>query len=203
MNCNTVRNIIIFLLLAFSLSSCVLSKFTPVSNEIYSGVDFSKGRWLLNSVDAHWRQKPSMDSEILARLKKIKPDSLYFINDVDLKYISNKNLQFNISKEVLELLDKTTDFDFIINTRARILKDDAGPIQLVPRYEEESSMAEFEIAIYDTKTQKRIYSLKMSGKVTIKPNNEKFLLSDSGSTLLHKCIKKGLNRLKKNSCLKQ
>ncbi len=203
MNCNAKRNFFLFLLLLLTLNSCVVSKFTPVSNEIYGGVDFSRGKWLLNSVDAHWRHKPSMNKEILTRLKKIKPDSLYFINDVDLKYISNRNMKFDISKEVLKLLHKTTDFDFIINTRARILKNEVGPIQLAPRYQKGSSMAEFEISIYDTKTQERIYSLKMAGEVTIPPNNENFILSDSGSTLLHKCIKKGLNRLKKNSCLKR
>lgn len=193
---------ILFLLTALMLlNSCALPKFTTVYGEAFNSINLSKGKWLLNSVDAQWKIKSGLDNAFLNRLNEIAPGSVYFIDNIDLKYIARSNFKFDTSDEVLELLKSTTDFNYLINTRARIIKDEVDCIEFYPLEKEGNNIAEFEVVITDIKTKEKLYVLKVWGKVTVREGKKDVVLSDTGNALLFKCMNRVVKKIKQDSNL--
>ena len=98
----------VLLILVVMAVSCA----TPSYMHLYESpksLDFTMGKWLVTNVET---QLPLMDREGLTRdllkeLKKMGGDSIYFLNDISLKYLSHDKLTFELSPEVMETLKKT------------------------------------------------------------------------------------------------
>lgn len=63
--------------------------------------------------------REGLTRDLLKELKKMGGDSIYFLNDISLKYLSHDKLSFELSPEVMETLKKTTDYKYVVTATAR------------------------------------------------------------------------------------
>ena len=120
-------------------------------------------------------------------------DSIYFLNDISLKYLSHDKLTFELSPEVMETLKKTTDYKYVVTAMARKVRNEVsdliypgGPLSY------QKSESEVCIAVYDV-------SLGIIASVTLDAGDEQVVFARSAGTLLYNAMKKGLKDIKKNS----
>ena len=106
-----IRRYVLFIFIVM-LASCA----TPHYMHIYEspkGLDFTTGKWLVTNVDCKlpYTYREGLNRDLLEGFQKLRGDSIYSVNKVSLKYISNDKFSFELSPMMLETLKKTTDYD--------------------------------------------------------------------------------------------
>lgn len=158
----TITTIKLFVLVAF-LTSCSSSTYLLTNNNYNTGVDFTKGTWLLNYLDF-----PAYNRE-----KLTKTTTSFFSEQLNDRYFYRENssgllipqqIPFNPNKQKLKELKIGTGFDYFINISCNKTKDELGGLGL---YEDENSegknQSEVTIEIYDLNLQEIIYKQKVIG----------------------------------------
>ena len=185
----------VLLILVVMAVSCV----TPSYMHLYESpksLDFTTGKWLVTNVETQLplMYREGLTRDLLKELKKMGGDSIYFLNDISLKYLSHDKLTFELSPEVMETLKKTTDYKYVVTATAR--KDliyPGGPLSY------QKSESEVCIAVYDVSLGARIYFQRIIASVTLDAGDEQVVFARSAGTLLYNAMKKGLKDIKKNS----
>src|SRR5690606_582047 len=139
-----------FFLLLFFIS-CKTPKYTYFfDTDKY--LDFSEGTWILNKSRSN---SEIFDAELYITSKKhfkeILGDSLVEINDLRMTKLIPQKIGFELSKEELLDLKKSTDCDYLINVKGNVINDGAGTISL-PSNDSNyyaSNEASVSITIYD------------------------------------------------------
>ena len=72
--------------------------------------------------------KEGLTRDLLKELKKMGGDSIYFLNDISLKYLSHDKLTFELSLEVMETLKKTTDYKYVVTATARKVRNEVSDL---------------------------------------------------------------------------
>ena len=91
----------VLLILVVMAVSCA----TPSYMHLYESpksLDFTTGKWLVTNVETQLplMYREGLTRDILKELKKMGGDSIYFLNDISLKYLSHDKLTFELSPEV-------------------------------------------------------------------------------------------------------
>lgn len=189
-----------FLILLLLLSSCNLPKYYFKDNSITTGVDFTKGKWLLDRIQT---SKENED-------KLTKMTTNYFEKKLDVRFksvfnervlISQKN-NFPLSNEELKQIKIGTNYDYFIQIKSGNAKNELGTIDTTPsRFNDNlTNEASIKLIIYDLNTQQIIYSKDAFG-VTVNPENNSsdVTISKSSQSLLFGCLKKIFKDLDKKS----
>lgn len=189
-----------FLILLLLLSSCNLPKYYFKDDSITTGVDFTKGKWLLDRIQT---SKENED-------KLTKMTTNYFEKKLDVRFksvfnervlISQKN-NFPLSNEELKQIKIGTNYDYFIQIKSGNTKNELGTIDTTPsRFNGNlTNEASIKLIIYDLNTQQIIYSKDAFG-VTGNPENNSsdVTISKSSQSLLFGCLKKIFKDLDKKS----
>ena len=184
-------NIVIFWVILISLSSCNFPKYVFNNRGQTTGLDFTKGKWLLNNIDS--------PSEVTNQLsKKAKEDfgrylegRLFFIYEPK-GIILPKNIPINPSKTTLEEIKKGSNFDYFLNIRAGKLKNELGVIDITPNhfYTDRNNQVEVIIEVYDLNLAQNIYSQKVIGTISSTKNNGDVQFYKSSQGLILGCYKR-------------
>ena len=195
-----IRRYVLFIFIVM-LASCA----TPHYMHLYEspkGLDFTTGKWLVTNVDCKlpYAYREGLGRDLLKGFQKLRGDSIYSINEVSLKYISNDKFSFELSPMILETLKKTTDYKYVVTATARKVRNEVsdliypgGPLSY------QKSESEVCIAVYDVSLGARIYFQRIIASVTLDAGDEQVVFARSAGTLLYNAMKKGLKDIKKNS----
>ncbi len=191
----------VLLILAVTVVSCVTPKYIHLY-ESPKSLDFTTGKWLVTNVEAQlpFAYREGLTRDLLKELRKLGGDSIYFLNDISLKYLSHDKLSFELSSEVMETLKKTTDYKYVVTSSARKLRNEVGDL-IYPGgpLSYQKSESEVCIAVYDVSLGARIYFQRIIASVTLDAGDEQVVFARSAGTLLYNAMKKGLKDIKKNS----
>jgi hypothetical protein len=169
--------------------------------ELPKALDLRGGKWLLNTVEANMSipEREALTKQLLNGFKDIGIDSLLMVDNIIFNYITPDRFTFNLSAETLELLDRTTDYDYIICPKATMLKDEISPIMFSPPTREGTNSATFQIVVYDINRRQKSYSQKIVSTVKIDETDDDVRLTRSARGLINGSIKRGLKEIKKYS----
>jgi len=190
----------LFLASLVLLSACSLPHY-QYRYESEKAVDFRKGKWLINRIEADLslKSKALLTEKLLKEIRKLATDSVVYVQNIQLGLLTPEQLRFEPSEEILNTLKNTTDFDFILNIRADKVRDDLSPILLYPMYSDAGNEVEIYIDIYNIAKAKRIYSQWIIASIAANENIENVQFSFSASGLIIQGLKKGIKRIKKHA----
>ena len=186
-----------------SLASCQSSKYVFVDSNQKLGVDFTKGKWLLNEIDCPEYSKDVLTSETLNYFKKNLKSRFFYINDMNGLLIAQK-INLNPNKTKLKELKDGTGYDFFINIVANKSKSDLSNDLY-------GNQSEVFLEIYDLNLQQILYSKHVigytgqgeksvfSGSSVTQNVINNIPLYKSSKTLMKKSLKKIFKDLKKTS----
>lgn len=166
-----------------------------------TGVDFSKGKWLLNEVEAPLKIKEKLEEKSYKDLKSFLGDRLTQFGNAK-GILINARTPTNPTKNQLQELRNGTNFDYFINIKAGILKDDLGSLSIstqnLNNFDENKSQVILEI--YDLENLQIIYSNKIIA-ITQTPQNSSsdVHFSTSSENLIINGYKKLIKDLSKKS----
>ncbi len=182
------------------LVSCAMPQYHHIY-ELPKALDLRGGKWLLNTVEANMSipEREALTKQLLNGFKDIGIDSLLMVDNIIFNYITPDRFTFNLSAETLELLDRTTDYDYIICPKATMLKDEISPIMFSPPTREGTNSATFQIVVYDINRRQKSYSQKIVSTVKIDETDDDVRLTRSARGLINGSIKRGLKEIKKYS----
>lgn len=182
----------------FFLSSCAIPKYTH-EYRTSKGMNFTKGRWLINYVDAPWSSRECLTENLLKKLRKLAGDSIVYIADVGGESLLQKNIPFSVDSSTLKNIKTYTNFDYLVNVRAREIKDDLSDIMISSPEGYSKSEANCQIVIYDINKGTKAYSQKVTGSVVLNENDDDFRFAKSTESLMVGSLNKSLKDLKKYS----
>ena len=175
-------------------------------------------KWLINNLytDLYYTDRDRMNLKIFETFSDLSKGNAYTLDKAKKENLMNSNLPFVPSEEAIEDLKRSTDFDFLVNTRTVIVKDQLGPIEFSAPLSYSKNEAFAVLEVYDIKTGKKIYTQKasamnsMEGKDvyprisaeqemrTREENKGPFFILKS-SQISVKCLKKILKDIKANA----
>ena len=150
------------------------------------GVDFTKGKWLINDIDCPGKVYQQLTEESTKDFSVFLSDRLFQVYKVKGLILPQK-IKFNPSKnEIKEMKKGCADFDFFINIRAGKLKEEIGSIDLTPHKLNisKSNQSEVLIEIYDFNLAEIIYSQKVIGETTQVKDNQDVHFSKASNSLI-------------------
>ena len=180
--------------------SCAVPKYMHVY-ESGKGLDLRSGQWLINNVQADSYIENSVKEKIYQGFMEMGVDSIQRVDEVDFMYITPDHFNFNLSAETLSLLQKTTEYDYIISVDVLKIKNELSGIMISSPDRESSSIAEVTITVHDINRLKKIYHQRIIGTVTIEENDDDTVLAKSATGLIYGAINKGLKEIKKYSMI--
>ena len=72
--------------------------------------------------------KEGLTRDLLKELKKMGGDTIYFLNDISLKYLSHDKLTFELSLEVMETLKKNDGLQVCGDCQARKVRNEVSDL---------------------------------------------------------------------------
>ncbi len=188
------------LLIIVVISSCAIPNYQHIF-ESSKVLDFRSGKWLVNNIEADlpWKSKKALTDNLLKELNDFRGDSVYFIDNILFKYIVPSRFQFDMSLEVLELLNSTTDFDYLISIKAIKNRNELSDIMLSSPMTYSKSESEVWIVVYEIKSGFKIYSHRIIASVALGGNDDDIIFAKSAHSLVFDALRKGLKKIKKNS----
>jgi hypothetical protein len=191
--------------------SCSTPSYVLTNHGQTIGVDFTRGRWILNELDCPSDSKEKLTLMSYDFFKKKLNDSLFYIKDVKNLLIARKiPLNPNVTK--LKELKDGTGFDYFINISTKRNKNEMNSIEL---YQSDNEVAlnqsEVTLEIYDLNSKLIIYTQRVVGstskekKISVwqTPKSDKLIdninFYKSTNGLMLGSLKKILKDLKKKS----
>jgi len=204
------KTLFISILLGLILTSCVTSTYV-FKFSTTPGIDFKKGKWLLNEIESPYIIKPQLTEIVKKEFSKYLKNNFYILNKTNGLMLPPRT-PLNPSKQILKEIKAGTQFDYFINIKTKILNDDVGSITFGTSDDDndifnddgddysngDESKVRVTLEVYDLNNFNIIYSQTVIG-ITKLDNDSKGMTfaKDSYSliiTSLHKIIKK----IKKN-----
>lgn len=199
-------------IILFLVTSCAQKTYILTNTNYKTGVNFPKGKWLLNQLDCPKENLPKLTDLAKKFFEKNLNDRFFYRENVSGLLIPIQ-IPLGPSKQKLKELKEGTGFDFFINISSRKNKNDLGDLGL---FENENSrgsnQSEVSLEIYDLNIQEIIYSQRAVGtessaktKSIWETNNKSDKLIDnisfhkSPGRLMIGSLKRILNDLEKKS----
>ena len=207
----------IFLLCCITLISlsCSTPTYILTNRGQTIGVDFTKGKWVLNELDCPSSSKEKLTSVSYDFFKKNLNDSLFYIKDVKNLLITRK-IPLNPNATKLKELKVGTGFDYFINISTKRNKNEMNSIELYQTDNEVAlNQSEVTLEIYDLNSKLIIYTQRVVGSTSKEkkmtawpgetPKSDKLIdnvnFYKSSNNLMLGSLKKILKDLKKKSIL--
>ena len=191
------------LLLAFTLYACNLPSYVFDNKTQTTGVDFTQGKWLLNTIDAPDNVQDKLTQLARTDFAEKLDDRLSYIPETKGLLLPPK-IGFQPTKAILENLKKGTQYDYLINIKAAQTRNDFGAIDLTPHrltHDAENSNKVI-LEIYDLNTQQILYSQKVMATVRTKKDKQYIHLSKPSYNLIVGAYKKLIKDIDKKSLQK-
>jgi hypothetical protein len=202
-----------FCCIALITLSCSTKSYVLTNHGQTLGVDFTKGKWLLNEIDCPSKSKEKLSLVAYEFLKKNLKDSLFQTKDAKNILITRKT-PLNPNATKLKELKDGTGFDYFINISTKRNKSELNSIELYqPDNEVGLNQSEATLEIYDLNNKLIIYTQRVVGSdsketktsVWEKPKSNKLIdninFYKSTNGLMLGSLKKILKDLKRKSIL--
>ncbi|NCO64840.1 MAG: hypothetical protein GW839_07775 [Flavobacteriales bacterium] len=186
----------IILVAIYVLFSCQSAYYTHDLESTPYGVDYSKGKWLLNEIDAPYTIKDKLAKIAKEKFSKNIGSAFKYLGDD--KSMALSYVPINPDTLLLKRLKKESQFDYLINIKGVNVKNEIGFIQDGYLDVYKKNVSETILQIYDLNTLEIIYNRKVIGKVT--PFNEEdndLHLVKSPNGMIVKSLNKILKKLNK------
>lgn len=186
---------LIILIALFLFYSCSLPSYRLKNKYEPTTIDYSQGKWLLNSIDVNGLVLKKIEPKLLEEFSSALGERfVYYPNTLDI--MIPRNIEMNPSKKQLKEIKQLTGFDYFINVKGDVLKDELGMIsgtKLDKTLRSNSSYMELEI--YDLNNETILYSQKVTGTSTRQEDNHDVYFSKSSIEILNKSFDKLLKDL--------
>lgn len=191
--------IIVFLL---SFCCCTVPRYIHVY-ETPQGVDFTRGNWLVLDVfsDLPLQEREYLTDILVTKIGNFRKDSVSALNQICLRYLTPERFSFELSLDVLDVLKKTTPYDYVVTAKTKTLRNDITPLVGYQPIIYEKNEVEVWIAIYDVHTGQRIYCQRVIGAVTLDKGDDRVWFGHTVNVLMHKTLTRALRDLKRHSFL--
>lgn len=153
----------LFFLLLILQISCKSRTYTFVESKTAYGVDFTKGKWLLNELEVDKENKDRI-TDITSRFFSKKLDNRFSYIKNEKGMLMAQKSYFKSSKSLLLDLKKGTGFDFLINVVATRNKADMAGLQLYQTEVAGTNASEVFLEIVDLNTQEVVFFEHVIGK---------------------------------------
>jgi hypothetical protein len=184
----------IFFILLTALS-CTTPSYILTNKGQSIGVDFTRGKWLLNELDCPIDSKEKLTLETFSFFKKNLNDSLFYIKDVKNLLIA-RNIPLNPNKIKLKELKDGTGFDYFINISTKRNKNEMNSIELYQTdYEVALNQSEVTLEIYDLNSKLIIYTQRVVGSTSKEQNMSAFQSNKSDKLIDNINLYKSTNGL--------
>lgn len=191
----------LFLLLPLLLLSCSVPSYIFLNPVAQPGLNFKEGKWLLNSIDGN--------SDVNDMVyKKAIADFSGFLGGRLTETSSGKGLLLppkvpaQPSQKQINDLYKGTNFDYFINIKTNLVKDDLASVNLSPAHIPDSreNLSTVTLEVYDLKNGTIIYSQTSQGSAQ-KPSdsNSDVHLVRSSQGLILGCYNRLIKDIKSKS----
>ena len=165
-----------------------------------TGLDFSRGKWLLNEVDCPSNVHKQITNLSYSDFHSFIENRLCLTNEVA-GIILPQKIPFNPSKKTLNDIKLGANFDYFINIKAVSLKNELGIVDFTPHklYSDRTSSVEVAIEIYDLNLKEIIYSQKVIGSINSSKDNNDVHFSHANRNLIISAYKKLMRDINKKS----
>ncbi|MCK7590184.1 hypothetical protein M0G43_06345 [Subsaxibacter sp. CAU 1640] len=183
------------LLLSFiSLTSCVTTSYQTSFDSDRFGIDYRKGKWLLNTI-----QCPLTIQERMTKIAtKHFSDQLgeNFKDANTDKSIALSYIPLNPDSLSLKDLKRQSRSDYIINIVGEVESNEIGSSDFGTAFRTKSNSAKTTMQVYDLNTLQIIFTKTVSGSVTRNTDDSKdFKFFQEANGIIVKCLKKIINKL--------
>ena len=188
------------LIVTFLLTSCNLPKYYFKEDSITTGVDFTKGKWLLNRIESSKATEEQLTKKTTAFFTEKLGNR--FSTVYSEKVLVPQSNKFLLDAEELKQIKIGSNYDYFIQVKSGNSKNELGVIDATPRNFNKNlkNEASIQLVIYDLNTQQLIYSKNAFGIAGNPENNSNDItLSKSSTGLLIGCLEKILKDLDKKS----
>lgn len=207
----TIITIIKLLVIIVFFVSCKSKTYLLTNNDYTTGVDFTKGKWLLNYLDYPSYKNDKLTTTTTSFFSKQLNDR-YFYRENSSGLLIPHQIPLNPSKQKLKELKTGTGFDYFINISSKKNKEELGSIGFhEDEYSKGKNQSEVTVEIYDLNLQEIIYKQRVIGtehaqkEKSVWDNQKSNKLIDninfhsSSNKLLFGSLKKALKDLKNKS----
>lgn len=194
-----MKKIVLYTVFLLIVSSCSFSKYYFENSEMETGLDFTKGKWILNTIEAPYKVKNKLSDLAFKDFSEKLQDRVSHSKNVK-EFMITPKINLRENKSELEKVYKTTGYDFFIDIKAQIVDEKLGSIDFTPSKfkKNEQNRVKVVFNIYDLKLQTVIYSKTAIGLVgTNKTNDVNF--SASADMLIVGAYKKIMNDINNKS----
>lgn len=161
-----MKKIIFYLFFSFTIVSCSFSKYYFENSEMETGLDFTKGKWILNTIEVPYEVQKTLSNRVFKDFSKKLNNRISYSSNVKELVITPK---INLRENKLELgkIYKTTGYDFFIELKGQVIDDKLESLDLTPsRFKnKELNRVKVILTIYDLKSQLPVYSKTAIGSV--------------------------------------
>lgn len=199
-----MKNYTLILVTFFLVASCAFPTYVSQEQKMQNGVDFTDGKWLLNTIDAPYGINEKLTKLALKDFNKHIKNGVNYVPKTKGILLPQK-ISFDPSSTQIKELKNGTNFDYFINIKTSILKEQIGVIDVTStnlQSKEYQNSALVTIEIYDLNNLNIIYSKTVNGNVKITPNSNNFYLANTGNDLILGAYKKIIKDIDKKSISK-
>lgn len=194
------KNILI-LFLALQFVSCAFPTYVSQDKRIQTGLDFHNGKWLLNTIEAPYFSDDKLTKTVIKDFTKHAKTNLYYAPKTK-GLLLPPNIAFNPTKKEITDLKAGSNFDYFINIKAKVVKEQIGVIDFsthnYPNKEFRNEVLVV-VEIYDLNNLEIIYSNTMNGSVQIVENSNDFYMAKTTNGLILGAYKKIMKDINKKS----
>ncbi|HEU4497493.1 MAG TPA: hypothetical protein VFR70_10615 [Flavobacterium sp.] len=197
-----MKKVFLFLIVPIVLQSCSFPSYVFENQAQTTGVDFTKGKWLLNEIDAPAGVAKKLTDDAVADFSELLGSRLNYVPNTRGLLLPQKKIGLNPDKNTLKKLQQGTKQDYFINISASQLKNDLGSASLTPHKLNRGgeNLTKVAIEIYDLNLLQVIYSQKVTASShRAEGGNEDVHFSKSSRDLVIGAYKRLIKDINKRS----
>lgn len=198
-----MKKFVYLLIISFLIISCHFPKYYFENSEMETGLDFTKGRWILNKIKSPtYEVNKILSDRAFKDFSKILQNRVSHSKNVK-EFLITPNVNLRKNKSELLKIQKTTGFDYLIDVKAEILSNQMEAIDFTPSklnmYQQ--NKVKIVIDIYDLKLQSLIYSKASVGLSSLDNSKSNSDINFTASTdmLIFGAYKKIMKDINKKS----
>lgn len=176
-------------------SSCAFPGYKHIT-EVKEKLNLSQGKWILNNVEA---PEGSIKDVTDMVLKKIKSDSVIYIDQLRLKFPLPYQIPSDPDSLMFNKLSFYTGCDYLISIKTSIIEDKPEGVYLQNPTGYMKQRSEASIIIYDLKYKKKIYSDQVVASIILGVDDANIRYAMSSKKLMFAALRKVLKSLKQNT----
>lgn len=161
-----MNKIILFFCILFS-TSCSLPSYYFENKTQKTGLDFTKGKWLLNEIEAPYEVKQNLTKLALNDFSSYLSNRLVYIHNAKGILLPRK-IELNPNKNQIKDLKTGTQFDYFINIKGYNSKSELANMDLTNHKFNKNSKntGELIIEVYDLNNLEIVFSQKVVGSTS-------------------------------------